>query len=78
MTGEIFGNIIDYLKSAAPISIISDIIICVILLIVGLLLLSKKQQQTRAKKIGGWVCVSFSTLACLGATSTWIFSYLVF
>ncbi|TCZ72326.1 hypothetical protein E0485_22335 [Paenibacillus albiflavus] len=78
MIGELFGKIIDFLKSTAPITIVSNIAICVILIIVGLVLLSKKQQQTNAKKIGGWVCVSTSILAFVGAVSNWIFSYVIF
>ncbi|KOP78779.1 hypothetical protein ACFFHH_15400 [Cytobacillus solani] len=58
MMSDVFRNIIEFLKSTAPISIISNIIICAILLAVGLLLLLKKQQQTKEKKIGGWVCIS--------------------
>jgi len=78
MIAELFGNIIGFLKDTAPITIISNLIICVILAAVGLFLFLTKQQQTKAKKIGGWVCISISSLAFIGAASNWFFSYVVF
>ncbi len=77
MIGEIFGNIIDFLKSTAPMSIVFNIVFGIALLIVGIMFL-KKQQQTKRQKIGGWVCVSISVLALLGAVSNWLFAYVIF
>lgn len=77
MIGEIFWNIIGFLKNATPISIMFNIGFGIALLVVGIIFL-KTQQQTKRQKIGGWVCVSVSALAFLGAASNWIFSYVVF
>lgn len=77
MIVEIFRNIINFLKSTAPISIVFNIGLGIALLIVGIIFL-KKQQQTQRRKIGGWICVIISVLAFLGAVSNWIFTYVVF
>lgn len=77
MIGEIFSSIIDFLKSTAPMSIVFNVVLGIALLVVGIIFL-KKQQQTKRQKIGGWVCVSISILAFLGAVSNWIFAYNIF
>lgn len=77
MIDEIFGSIIDNLKNIAPIAIVFNIGFGIALLFVGVIFL-RKQQQTKRQKIGGWICVSFSVLAFLGAVSNWFFSYIIF
>lgn len=77
MIVEIFRSIIDFLKITAPMSIVFYTGLGITLLIVGIIFL-KKQQQTQGQKIGGWICVTISALAFLGAVSNLIFTYVVF
>ena len=77
MIVEIFRNIIDFLKSMSPISIVLNIGLGTAILILGIIFL-RKQQQTQGLKIGGWICVAISVLAFLGAVSNWLFTYIVF
>ena len=77
MRVEIFRNIIDFLKSMSPISIVLNIGLGTAILILGIIFL-RKQQQTQGQKISGWICVTISVLAFLGAVSNWLFTFIVF
>lgn len=71
------GLIISFLKTFAPVSIASNLIIGILLLVISISLLSVKQ-KTKGKIIGGRICLVMSGLALIGSASTWFVSTFVF
>ncbi|HIU77477.1 MAG TPA: hypothetical protein IAC62_16430 [Candidatus Pelethocola excrementipullorum] len=78
MSPKFINEIIQFIKSISPISIVTNISIAVAILALGLFLLSQKNRESKKKTVGGYVCVSLSLVAFVGAISNFFFSYIIF
>ncbi len=72
--GKIISQVITFLKSTSPVTIVINLGIGIIAFIIGVILLMKKD----GKRIGGWICMIIAALTLVSAIVNWIFYTLLF
>lgn len=69
-------EILNFYKTTAPFSIITNALVGLILLIIGVIML-RDPAKTKGKVIGGRICIVISIIAFIGTIVAAILSYVV-
>lgn len=71
-------NLISFLKSTSPITVIFNLVLGLALLIIGLFTMVRNENNIKSKKILSISCLTIAALALASSFFNWLFSNFIF